>query len=51
VNGDQISTRWGKIDSNGQSKEETAGSAEKAQKKADTLIKSKVKKGYAEQSK
>jgi len=47
--GDTITTRWGKVGADGQSKVETFDSDEKAAKKATSMIKSKTNKGYAEE--
>jgi len=50
VNGDEVTTRYGKTGTNGQTKTKDHGSAEKAQKAAQKAIKEKTGKGYEEQS-
>ena len=48
VSGNDLTTRWGKIGSAGQTKTKTFATPEKAQQEADKLIAEKTGKGYAE---
>lgn len=49
VSASSLTTRWGKIGSDGQTKTKTFATAEKAQVEADKLIQEKVAGGYSEQ--
>ena len=46
ISGSEVTTTWGRIGTDGQSKTKDYGSADKAQKEHDKLITSKTKKGY-----
>lgn len=46
IDGTEVTTKWGRIGSKGQSKTKDHGSDEKAQKEYDKLVKEKTKKGY-----
>ena len=48
VSGNDVTTRWGRIGSDGQSKTKTFADAAKAQAEADKLIEEKTEKGYVE---
>jgi DNA ligase-1 len=48
VNGKDMTTHWGRIGSDGQSKTKTFADAAKAQAEADKLIEEKTEKGYVE---
>lgn len=48
VSGNDMTTRWGRIGTDGQTKTKTYASAEKAQAEADKLIEEKTGKGYVE---
>jgi DNA ligase-1 len=50
VNGREVTTRWGRIGTEGQSKTKTFSDAAKAQAEADKLIEEKTEKGYVEKS-
>lgn len=47
VDGDTVRTRWGRIGTDGQTKEKALADAAAAQKEADKQIRAKTKKGYA----
>lgn len=51
LDGTAVTTRWGRIGSDGQSKTKTFASDQAAQKEYDSLVRSKVKSGYAEAAK
>ena len=46
IDGTEVTTKWGRIGSDGQSKTKDHGSDEKAQKEYDKLVREKTKKGY-----
>ena len=46
MSGTEVTTRWGKIGTDGQEKTKDFGSEEKAQKEYDKLVEEKTKKGY-----
>jgi predicted DNA-binding WGR domain protein len=48
LNGNDVTTCWGRIGSDGQSKTKSFGSPEKAQAEYDKLIAEKTEKGYVE---
>jgi len=48
VSGNDMTTRWGRIGTDGQSKTKTLTDAAKAQAEADKLIEEKTAKGYEE---
>ena len=48
VSGSSLTTRWGRIGTDGQSKTKTFADANKAQAEADKLIEEKTGKGYVE---
>lgn len=48
VSGPDLTTRWGKIGTTGQSKTKTLANGAKAQAEADKLVESKTKEGYVE---
>ena len=48
VSGNDVTTRWGRIGTDGQSKTKTFADATKAQAEADKLIEEKTEKGYVE---
>ncbi len=47
MSGTEVTTRWGKIGTDGQEKTKDFGTEEKAQKEHDKLVAEKTKKGYA----
>ncbi|MBC7817912.1 MAG: DNA ligase [Planctomycetaceae bacterium] len=48
LNGSDVTTRWGRIGSDGQSKTKSFGSADKARAEYDKLVSDKTDKGYVE---
>jgi predicted DNA-binding WGR domain protein len=48
IAGSEVTTTWGKIGTDGQSKTKDFGSAAAAQKEYDKLVAEKTKKGYLE---
>ncbi|HJZ58763.1 MAG TPA: WGR domain-containing protein, partial [Gemmataceae bacterium] len=50
IDGKDVTTRWGKIGTNGQQKTKTFASEEKAKKEYDKLLAEKTDKGYAEKT-